>query len=145
LTEEDGALPGTSLWSAIAGREVKRTGFAEYHAAGSRSGVFMLREGALKLVYYVGMPAQLFDLEDDPGEARDLVANGMGGDKVRVFEAGLRAICDPEAVDARAKADQRAKAAFWGGKEAVASEGILVFTPPPGVRAEIEPSGQDDS
>lgn len=144
LTEEDRRLPGASLWPALEGHEGKRTGFAEYHATGSRSGVFMVREGELKLVYYVGMPSQLFDLDNDPGEARDLVAHGTGLAKARELEGRLRAICDPEEVDARAKADQRTKAEFWGGKEAVAKEGSLVFTPPPGWSAEIEPSGPEE-
>jgi choline-sulfatase len=118
----------------LEGETRDRTGFAEYHATGSRSGVFMLRKGHHKLVCYVGMPMQLFDLEGDPDETRNLV----DGRIERPLEAELRRICDPEAVDAAAKAAQRAKAEFWGGKEAIASEGSLVFTPPPGHTAEIE-------
>ena len=98
----------------------------------------MLRDGALKLVYYVGMPPQLFDLAADPDEARDLVADGSGLEQAKALEAILRTICDPEAVDAEAKASQRAWADRWGGREAVAAEGFLVFTPPPGHDAEIE-------
>ena len=138
LAEEDRDLPGASLWPAIQGQETGRTGFAEYHAVGSKSGVFMLREGALKLVYYVGMPPQLFDLEADPEEAHDLVREGTGLENAKELEAKLRTICDPEAVDAEAKASQRAWANRWGGREAVAEEGFLVFTPPPGHKAEIE-------
>jgi choline-sulfatase len=137
LADEDRTLPGTSLWPAIEGHEAERTGFAEYHAVGSKSGVFMLREGAEKLVYYVGMPPQLFDLAADPDEAHDLVADGTGLDRARMLEAKLRTICDPEAVDAQAKASQRAWADRWGGREAIAAEGFLVFTPPPGHAAEI--------
>jgi choline-sulfatase len=136
--EEDDNLPGTSLWPATLGKETERPGFAEYHAVGSKTGVFMLRDGALKLVYYVGMPAQLFDLEADPDEARDLVADGSGLELAEGMEAKLRTICDPEAVDAQAKASQRNWAERWGGREAVAAEGFLVFTPPPGHDAEIE-------
>ena len=47
------------------------------------------------------------------------------------IEQALRRICDPEAVDARAKADQHAKAEFWGGNVAILKEGLLVYTPPP--------------
>jgi choline-sulfatase len=138
LAAEDRDLPGISLWEAIGGREEERTGFAEYHATGTKAGTFMLRQGQHKLVYHVGMRPQLFDLAADPDETHDLIEHGEGQDLARSLEAKLRAICDPEAVDARAKADQRAKAAFWGGKEAIASEGSLVFTPPPGHSAEIE-------
>jgi choline-sulfatase len=138
LSAEDASLPGTSLWPAAQGHEVERTGFAEYHAVGSKTGVFMLREGALKLVYYVGMPPQLFDLAADPDEVHDLVKEGTGLERARALEAKLRTICDPEAVDAEAKASQRAWADHWGGREAVAAEGFLVYTPPPGHEAEIE-------
>src|SRR5918996_1367340 len=138
LEGEDSHLPGTSLWPAIEGNEAERPGFAEYHAVGSKTGVFMLRDGALKLVYYVGMPPQLFDLEADPEETRDLVSDGSGLEFVEGMEAKLRTICDPEAVDAQAKASQRAWAERWGGREAVAAEGFLVYTPPPGHDAEIE-------
>jgi choline-sulfatase len=136
LDAADGDLPGRSLWPALQGAERDRIGFAEYHATGSKSGVFMLRQGRHKLVHYVGMPAQLFDLEDDPDEARDLieVETGLAED----LEGELRKICDPAAVDAAAKAAQRAKAEFWGGRAAIAREGSLVFTPPPGHAAEIE-------
>jgi choline-sulfatase len=85
------------------------------------------------------MRPQLFDLAADPDEARDLIEHGQGEELARSLEARLREICNPEAVDARAKADQRAKAEVWGGKEAIAREGSLVFTPPPGHSAEIEP------
>ncbi|MNC85853.1 hypothetical protein D3C83_14690 [compost metagenome] len=96
----------------------------------------MLREGNFKLVYHVGMPAQLFDLESDPDEAHDLVAEGRDGDRTRALEAKLRAICDPEAVDTRAKTDQRRHAEFWGGRDKLLGEANLIFTPPPGVSKE---------
>lgn len=138
---DDADLDGRSLWPAIAGRDdADRIGYAEYHAAGSRTGSFMLRRGATKLVYHVDMPAQLFDLGADPTESRDLLADGTGRETATKLEAELRRICDPEAVDARAKADQRAKVEHWGGREAVLSEGLLVYTPPPGLPPDRQPN-----
>jgi choline-sulfatase len=134
LEAEDSDLPGRSLWPALQGEEANVIGFAEYHAVGSKAGSFMLRDHDWKLIHHVGMPAQLFDLDADPDELHDL---GPDHPEVARLEALLRQICDPEAIDARAKADQRAKAAFWGGREAVAKDGLLVFTPPPGVAAEV--------
>jgi choline-sulfatase len=134
LAPEDADLPGRSLWPALKGQEAAAIGFAEYHAVGSKAGSFMLRQGDMKLIYHVGMPAQLFDLAADPDECHDL---GPAHPEAARLLALLRRICDPEAVDARAKADQRAKADFWGGREAVAQDGLLVFTPPPGVAAEV--------
>ena len=116
-------------------RREDRVGFAEFHAAGSKSGMFMLRDGDWKLIYYVGMPPQLFDVKHDPEKRFDL---GAGHPKVKLLEARLREICDPEAIDAQAKADQRARIEHWGGREAILAEGALVYTPPPGGVAEIQ-------
>ena len=133
---DDLDLPGTSLFPAVASVESPRHAFAEYHAQGSKAGQFMLRDGDLKLIYHVGMPAQLFDLARDPDEAYDLVEHGRDAGRAKQMEAKLRAICDPEAVDARAKADQRRMAEFWGGPAKVAAESQILFTPPPGVTKE---------
>ena len=138
LAPEDSSLPGRSLLAPPDPAAADRPGFAEYHATGSASGVFMFRERSRKLVHYVGMPSQLFDLGSDPDEARDLVADGTGTAEAARLERQLKKICDHKAVDARAKADQRAMTEKWGGREAVAPEGSLVFTPPPGEAAEIE-------
>jgi choline-sulfatase len=133
----DRELPGLSLFPAIVGTEdLERPAFAEYHAQGSKAGAFMLRSRSLKLVYHVGMPAQLFDLAADPDETHDLVEEGRAGDCVERLERKLRAICDPEAVDARAKADQRAAAERWGGVDRLRDEVNIIFTPPPGVSKE---------
>jgi choline-sulfatase len=135
--EEHPAYAG-SLWPVMRHQARKEPVFAEYHAAGSKAGSFMIRVGNDKLIYHVGAPPQLFDLSRDPGELNDLAATGDGGLKVVRLEKQLRAICDPEAVDRRAKADQKSKAEFWGGNDAVRQEGLLVFTPAPGTAAEIE-------
>lgn len=126
--------PGISLFrpDAIVARDAA---FAEYHAAGSRTGGFMLREGRWKLLYHVGMPVQLFDLEADPEERHDL---GPDHAEAARLEAHLRRICDPEVVDARAKTDQRRWLDHWGGADSVAAEPLLIYTPPPGSAAEME-------
>ena len=54
------------------------------------------------------------------------------------MEHQLRGFCDPEAADLRARADQRAKAAYWGGNDAIRKEGLLVYTPPPGVKPQVK-------
>jgi choline-sulfatase len=47
-------------------------------------------------------------------------------------EARLRAICDPEATDARAKASQQARIMAHGGPEAVLAAGVKIpYTPAP--------------
>ena len=51
--------------------------FAEYHASGSRNAGFVYREGRFKLIYHVDMPNQLFDLDGDPLEEHDLLADAI--------------------------------------------------------------------
>jgi choline-sulfatase len=133
LAAADRNLPGISLFPAVGGKESSRPVFAEYHAQASKAGQFMLRDGDLKLIYHVGMPPQLFDLAADPDEAHDLVEEGGDAGRVETLDAKLRAICDPEEVDRRAKADQRRMAEFWGGPDKLRGAEQIIFTPPPGV------------
>jgi hypothetical protein len=72
------------------------------------------------------------DLEADPQEANDLGASA-GHAAVRAdLEAELRKILDPEAVNARAFADQERKIAKHGGPEAIKERGDFGYTPAPG-------------
>jgi choline-sulfatase len=76
--------------------------------------------GRYRLHYYVGYAPELFDIVEDPEETRNLAALPAYADIVRDYEQRLRAIVDPEATDARARADQKALVERHGGPEAVA-------------------------
>jgi choline-sulfatase len=136
LAPADRDLPGISLWPALSGRDARRPAFAEYHAQASKAGAFALRDGDMKLIYHVGMQAQLFDLGADPHETRDLIPDGTGVAAAQRLESELRLLCNPEEADHRAKADQRAMVERWGGIDKVRSEHPILFTPPPGVSEE---------
>jgi len=136
---DDAGLPGESLFPALAGEHRERIGFAEYHAGCSRTGSFMLRRGDDKLIYHVGMPSELYDLGADPRETRDLSAAPGGAERIRELELLLRERCDPEEVNARCMAAQRARIEAFGGEEAVRRRGSFVRSPPPGVKAEWAP------
>jgi choline-sulfatase len=75
----------------------------------------------------------LFDMESDPEELRDLADDRAFREALAACEAKLRESVDPEAVDARAKADQAAMIERLGGKDAVLSRGAVRISPPPGV------------
>ncbi len=137
LSPEDDTLPGQSLWPAMSGHEEDRTMFSEYHSGGSRNGGFMLRDGDWKLIYHVNTVNQLFNLKDDPEEARDFIEAGKGTEKEAALEAKLRTIVDPEAVDRQAKADQLARVQAHGGVEVLANQGYFTHTPPPGHEADM--------
>ena len=126
-------LPGGDLWQFAAGPEQDRTVFSEYHAIGSASAHYMLRSARHKYVHYVGGPPQLFDLATDPEERCDLAESpdSEAAALLARFEAELRALLDPEAVDRRAKADQAARVATYGGREAVLARGTFANSPTP--------------
>jgi choline-sulfatase len=124
--------PGASLFEVADGAQPVRPVISEYHAIGSVAGAFMLRFGHWKYCHYVVYPAQLFDLAADPDELRDLAGDPRFASIVAEGEQRLRAILDPEAVDARAKLRQAELLAEIGGREAALARGDLGFTPAPG-------------
>jgi len=134
---EDRTLPGRNLFEVARGRARPGRVMSEYHAVGAPTGAFMIRKGDFKYVHYVGMPPQLFDLAGDPLEQRDLgQVPGYGG-LVADCERALRAIVDPDAADALAHADQAARIAAFGGREAVLARGVLGHSPVPGAKPRI--------
>ena len=90
----DGDLPGASLFDIVRGAAPRRTVMTEYHAGGAATGAFMIRKGSYKYVYYVGMPPQLFDLDDDPQETRDLGQNPATSASSRI----ARPRCDASSI-----------------------------------------------
>ena len=131
---DDRNLPGSPLFEVVTGTAPQRTIMSEYHAAGSATGTFMIRKGKFKCVYYVGMPAQLFDLESDPYERRNLAEEPGYHGLVADCETALRKLVDPEAADALARKDQAAKIAELGGREAILAKGSFGYSPVPGTR-----------
>ena len=95
------------------------------------SGVFMLRDEDMKLVHYVGMAPQLFDLSTDPDETVDLAVDPTHGATLERLTRALLEICDPADLDRRAKADQQVLLELWGGHKKVAGEIQFTFTPVP--------------
>lgn len=131
FTEQDASLPGSSMWEH-ARVDTPRTIFAEYHASSSPAGFYMIRDGKYKFTYYVGYDAQLFDLESDPDELRDLSKDAAHAKTLAMLEGKLRAICDPEEIDRRAKADQARRIEERGGREEILRAGVRIpYSPAP--------------
>lgn len=107
----DSALPGRSLFEDVGERAV----VSEYHAQGMLEGGFMIKRGRYKYCYYVGDKSQLFDVEDDPLECRDLARTPEYTAVKDDLDRELRAVLDPEAVNRRAHDDQRARTADRSG------------------------------
>jgi choline-sulfatase len=141
---EDGAgmiepdHPGVSIARLANGENPRRTVLSEYHGMGSTTGAFTIRNGPFKYIRYVKYRAQLFDLERDPDEVRDLCTDRMYTEVLMRCEAKLRAMLSPEEVDARAKKRQAEQLERHGGRDAVIARGDLGFSPPPGIQAKFE-------
>ena len=131
-SSEDAGLPGRSLLSLALGPDADRLAFSEYHAIFSRRGVFMLRAGRFKYVRHVDGPPELFDLEKDPDELCDLALEHGHEDVRRACEDELSRIVDADAVDTRAREDQRRRLDAGGGIDRVRAGGPkIIYTPPP--------------
>ena len=131
---DDRDLPGDSLFEVAQGTARRRTILSEYHATGAATGAFMIRKGPFKYVHYVEMPPQLFDIDADPQETRDLAREAGYRGLVTDCEAELRRVVDPDAADALAKADQRARIEAFGGREAILARGSFGYSPAPGTQ-----------
>jgi choline-sulfatase len=129
--KETSDRPGKSLWTIAQEPDKKRTIFSEYHAAGTKHGIFMVCDGLYKYIHYTHEVPQLFDLTSDPQELTDLARSPDHQNILNEYEQRLRAILELEAVDAQAKADQQAKIDAFGGEEAVLKRG-LSNSPVPG-------------
>jgi len=121
---------GRPLQSFVNAPEPERPVLSQYHDGGSPTGLFMIRQGDWKYVYYAGGHApQLFDLAGDADERVDL---GRSADHTSVREAlhgVLTGILDPEDVNASAFADQAKLLEQMGGRDAVLAMPSFNHTP----------------
>ncbi len=132
---EEERLHGASLFRTANEPDApEREIFSEFHALGAKTGLFMIRRGRYKYIHYVGHAPELFDLEDDPDERRDISRNPAHQSVLAELRARLLRVVDPDAVDRRAKADQAALIERHGGRDAVIRVGISFASPPPGDR-----------
>lgn len=127
----DPRFPGQDLAKAAANPTRDRVSFSEYHDGGSPTGLFAVQNGPWKLIEYVGAPAQLFNLDDDPDELVDLASEPRCRRELAQAQAVLRDICDPVEVNRQAFADQSARIQSLGGPAALADAFRFNHTPAP--------------
>ena len=136
-SSQESRVDGKSINPLFTSEASERSVISEYHAVASNNAWYMVRKGAYKLIYYVGndSPIQLYDIDNDPMEERDL-ANDLASANTRaMMEAELRSYLDPEETNKRAKADQAKLIASYGGREAVLGQGTFINSPAPGKNA----------
>ncbi len=131
----DRELPGCPLLRIAEGKIGERSVFAEYHAAGSITANYMLRRGRYKLVYFVGMEPELFDLEADPLETENLATDPAFFSTLTELEAELFDLVDPVGADQSAKQSQAKRIAAAGGHDEILKRGDFGYSPAPGDKA----------
>lgn len=105
-----------------------RAVLSEYHDGGAPVGITMLRWDRWKYVHYAeGHPCQLFDMVSDPEERSDQSLTRP--EIVAEARRRLLAMMDPEAVNARAHADQARRVEELGGREALLAMEQWNYTP----------------
>lgn len=128
------AFPGTSLLRlADKADDPLRIGFSEYHAVGSPSAAYLVRQGRWAYHHYVGYEPELFDEEADPGQTVNLARDSAYANVVAHMASLLRTMLDPAAVDRLAKDSQNALIASVGGREVALQLGPKGATPVPGL------------
>lgn len=127
---EESGLSGESLAALACGDErLDRLVLSEYHAVGAESAAFMLANSRYKYHHYEGYPSELFDIVDDPEEACDLSGLASHATVCRGLDQALRDRLDPQEVDRRAKREQNALVARFGGREGALRQGNPGPTP----------------
>jgi choline-sulfatase len=91
-----------------------RAVFSEYHGHGTRSGAYLVRKGNWKLIYYMQAPHQLFHLEEDPEELRNVYVEYP--EKAKELEEELRRFCSPEIENEKAHQFQQNQLLSMRGK-----------------------------
>ena len=128
----ESSLPGESLLKlANQPNDPNRTILSEYHDGGSTTGTFMIRWDKWKYVYYVDHLPQLFDLENDPDEMKDLSGDTNYKTILQEAERRLREICNPEKVNQHCFTDQQKRIEELGGEQACKNAFVFNHTPTP--------------
>jgi choline-sulfatase len=100
-------LDGTSLLPLIHGEgKGPDDVFSEYYANFSAAPMAMLRRGKYKFNYYLHEDAELYDLEDDPGEFRNLASDSDHRNIREDLENRLLERWDPHDIEERILASQ---------------------------------------
>lgn len=78
----------------------------------------MIRSGPWKLIYYHGYPSQLFNLENDPLEMQDLIADPEHADLVRALHEKLLRDWNPDEIAGKLEQNRLKKTVLskWGQK-----------------------------
>ncbi len=105
-------MDGSSLKPALEGGSVDHAVIADYLAIGPCVPCRMVRMGRFKYMYTHGHDEQLFDIEEDPNETRNLADDARHGAVKEELRGALLSGWDPEDINRRVIASQRRRIAI---------------------------------
>jgi choline-sulfatase len=114
---DPGDLDGHSLLPVLrdpAGAAWKDEAYCEYYGHSTNRAQRMIRTGRWKLCYYHNEPVELFDLENDPGEFRDLAGQPAYRSVQEALTQRVLADWDPAAVEAEVRRSHRNRQIIGG-------------------------------
>lgn len=121
-SEADLGMPidGTSLWPTLTeGSETQTEAIGEYCAeCAPATPVFMIRRGKWKYLHCDADPAQLYDLESDPGERTNLAQDPAYFAVADAFAEEVGRRWDPAAITTNVLATQKQRRAVHAAMEA---------------------------
>lgn len=108
-------LDGESLLPLLRGEADgwKDEAISEFYADGSTRPWAMLRQGRYKYVYSHNDPPELYDLEDDPGEFRNLAADPAHQPVLERMTNSLLSRWKPDEIDRRIQQSQRERTLIY--------------------------------
>lgn len=110
--------------------KTERVILSEYHDGGSPCGIFMIRKGRWKYVYFAEHNSPLlFDMDADPQEQNNLVDDVSHQNTRENLHAALLSILDPEQVNNEAFGDQQTVIEAYGGLQAIKDMASFNHTP----------------
>lgn len=116
-------IDGRSLMPLAAGKEAPEdVAIAEYCAEMTPWPVFMIRRGPLKYIHCDVDPPQLYDLENDPEERRNLASDPSYAAKAAAFATEVATRWDSAKLRDNVIRTQRSRRALHAAMEAGASE-----------------------
>jgi arylsulfatase K len=109
-------LDGESLWPLATGatRASRNWAFASFTGTALNTTAWMFRRGPWKYIAYPGFPPELFNVQEDPGELRNLSDDAPA--VTATMDAALRDVCDYDEAHARCQAYNRSAFRQWRGE-----------------------------
>jgi len=115
-------LDGESLLPMLRGEttESRDSAFASFTGTTMNTTAWMLRKGPWKYIAYPGFPPQLFNVDEDPDEIRDL--SSACSEVAKSMDREIRKVCDYDEAHARCQAYNRESFRLW--RDTVKQQGV---------------------